>query len=327
MHLVNSRFRVVIADARLPNREREIEELSDIADVVQGGVMSRKDLFEAVATADAILTELTPVDAELLDHAPNLRGVVVYGVGTERVDLEAAHQRGVVVANTPDAFTWEVAEHAIALLMALGRRLTTADRDVRDQHQWNTYDDTHQPRLLRDMTLGVLGYGRIGRATATLAAGLGMSLLVFDPYVPPEQLTLAGGKDMHVAASLEELLQSVDALTLHVPLTDANSVLIGASELACMRPRALLVNVSRGGLIDHAALRTALASGALGGAGLDVFETEPPDFGHPLLCEPNVIVTPHLAWKSESSALRCELQAVAEVRRILRGEQPRNRVI
>ena len=324
---VSRRFQVVVADARLPHKDREVEALADIADVLLAGVLSRDELYARVATADAILTELTPIDADLLDHAPNLRGVVVYGVGTERVDLEAARARGVVVAHTPDAFTREVAEHAIGLLMALARCVSTADRDVRDQHAWNTYDDTHRPRLLQGLSLGILGYGRIGRATATLAAGLDMQLVIYDPFIPVEKLDGPPGTDVQVAASLDELLDGIDALTLHVPLTDETRGMIGAAELARMADDAMLVNVSRGGLIDHMALRDALASGELRGAGLDVFETEPPDFGHPLLREPNVIVTPHIAWKSEAAALRCELTAVAEVRRILVGEQPHHRVI
>ena len=325
---MSRRFRVVLADARLPHKDREIEAMADIADLeIFGGDTPRAEIYAAVAGADAMLTELTPVDTELLDHAPKLRGVVVYGVGTEKVDLNAARERGVVVAHTPDAFTWEVAEHAIALLMALARCIPSADRDVRERHLWRTYDDTYQPRRLRDSTIGVLGYGRIGRATAALAAGLGMRLVVYDPFLPAARLTPPPGAEMRVASDLDDLLESVDALSVHVPLTADTAGMLGAPELARMRHGALLINVSRGGIIDHGALENALASGALSGAGLDVFETEPPNFDHPLLRESNVIVTPHIAWKSESAALRCELTAVAEVRRILLGEEPLHRVI
>ena len=324
---MSRRFRVVSAGAGLPHRDREAEVLADIADMVFLGAPPHAELFDAVADADAMLTELTPVDGDLLDHAPNLRGVVVYGVGTEKVDLNAAKERGVVVAHTPDAFTSEVAEHAIALLLALARCVTASDSDVRERHMWRTYDDTFQPRRLRGSTLGVLGYGRIGRATAALAAGFGMRLVVFDPFLPAEQLRPPSGAEMRVASGLDDLLESVDALTVHVPLTADTREMLGAAEMARMRRGALLINVSRGGIIDHGALQNALASGALGGAGLDVFETEPPDFDHPLLRESNLIVTPHIAWKSESAALDCQLAAVAEVRRILLGDEPEHRVI
>ena len=324
---MSRRFRVVSAGAGLPHRDREVEALCDIADLDFLGYPSRAELYEAVGDADALLTELTPVDGQVLDHAPKLRGVVVYGVGTEKVDLEAMRERGVVVAHTPDAFTSEVAEHAIALLLALARCVTASDTDVRERHLWRTYDDTFQPRRLRGSTLGVLGYGRIGRATAALAAGFGMRLVVFDPFLPADRLTPPPGAEMRVASDLDDLLASVDALTVHVPLTDDTRGMLGAPQLACMRRGALLINVSRGGVIDHGALRNALASGALGGAGLDVFETEPPNFDHPLLRESNLIVTPHIAWKSESAALECELAAVAEVRRILLGDEPLHRVI
>ena len=156
------------------------------------GAPPRDELYDAVAEADVMLTELTPVDGDLLDHAPNLRGVVVYGVGTEKVDLNAAKERGVVVAHTPDAFTSEVAEHAIALLLALARCVTDSDADVRERHLWRTYDDTFRPRRLRGSTLGVLGYGRIGRATAALAAGFGTRLVVFDPFLPDGSVDAAG---------------------------------------------------------------------------------------------------------------------------------------
>ena len=318
---------MVSAGAGLPHRDREVEALRDIADLEFLGYPSRDELKSAVADADVFLTELTPVDGEVLDHAPKLRGVVVYGVGTEKVDLNAAKERGVVVAHTPDAFTSEVAEHAIALLLALARCVTASDVDVRERHKWRTYDDTFQPRRLRGSTLGVLGYGRIGRATAALAAGFGMRLVVFDPFVPADRLTPPAGAEMRVASDLDDLLESVDALTVHVPLTDDTREMLGAAQFARMRPGALLINVSRGGIVDHHALQRALASGALGGAGLDVFETEPPDFDHPLLREANLIVTPHIAWKSESAALDCELAAVAEVRRILLGDEPQHRVI
>ena len=325
---MSRRFRVVVADARLPHKDREIEAMADIADLeVLVGDAPRAEIYAAVASADAMLTELTPVDTELLDHAPKLRGVVVYGVGTEKVDLNAARERGIIVAHTPDAFTWEVAEHAIALLMALTRCIPSGDRDVRERRMWRTYDDTFQPRRLRESTIGVLGYGRIGRATAASAAGLGMRLVVYDPFVPAARLTPPPGAEMRVASDLDDLLESVDALTVHVPLTAETAGMLGAPQLARMRQGALLINVSRGGIVDHGALQNALASGALGGAGLDVFETEPPNFDHPLLRESNVIVTPHIAWKSESAALRCELTAVAEVRRILLGEEPLHRVI
>ena len=324
---MSRRFRVVSAGAGLPHRDREIEALADIADLEFLGYPSRAEVKVAVADADVFLTELTPVDGEVLDHAPTLRGVVVYGVGTEKVDLNAAKERGVVVAHTPDAFTSEVAEHAIALLLALARCVTASDADVRERHKWRTYDDTFQPRRLRGSTLGVLGYGRIGRATAALAAGFGVRLAVFDPFLPADRLMPPAGAEMRVASDLDDLLESVDALTVHVPLTDDTRGMLGAVQFARMRRGALLINVSRGGIIDHGALRNALASGALGGAGLDVFETEPPDFDHPLLREPNLIVTPHIAWKSESAALECELAAVAEVRRILLGDEPRHRVI
>lgn len=324
---MSRRFRVISAGAGLPHHDREAEVLADIADMVFLGAPPRAELYDAVANADVMLTELTPVDGDLLDHAPNLRGVVVYGVGTEKVDLHAAKERGVVVAHTPDAFTSEVAEHAIALLLSLARCVTDSDADVRQRHRWRTYDDTFKPRRLRGSRLGVLGYGRIGRATAALAAGFGMRLVVFDPFLPADRLTPPSGAEMHVASDLNDLLSSVDALTVHVPLTDDTRGMLGAPQFDRMRRGALLINVSRGGIVDHHALQDALASGALGGAGLDVFETEPPDFDHPLLREPNLIVTPHIAWKSESAALDCELAAVAEVRRILLGDEPQYRVI
>ncbi len=315
------RFKIVITGSFLPHKDRERELLADIADVVVEDAMSRAALLDLVGDADAIMTDIMPIDAGVMEHAPKLRAIVVYGAGTDRVDIAAATDRGIAVSNSPDGLTTDVAEHAIALLLALARQVVFANNEVRDHQKWETYSEAYAPIRLREKTLGLIGFGRIGRETARIATGIGMNVAAFDPYLDSDA---QGPGDVRIVDRLDELLGGVDALSLHVPLTDDTRGMIGRAELEKLKPGALFVNVSRGPLVDQVALRDALQSGRVRGAALDVFDPEPPDWDDPLLRKPNVIVTPHIAWKSEQSQLQLELDAVAEMRRLLLGEPPKH---
>jgi D-3-phosphoglycerate dehydrogenase / 2-oxoglutarate reductase len=320
------RFKVLITGVFLPHTEMEIAALADIADVIVNRKPSREELLELVADVDALMVDIAPVDAELLEHAPRLKAVIMYGVGTDHIDSAAAAARGVVVSNTPEAFSTDVAEHAMALLLALARGVGVANAQIRVRREWDPYGAGHAPVRLRGKTLGLVGIGRIGRETARIAAGLGMKVLAYDPYVDQngERPLVMDGVEFR--DDLATLLAESDAVSLHVPLTDETRGLIGRAELATMKPGAFLVNVSRGALIDPPALRAALESGRLGGAGLDVFVPEPPDWEDPLLAAPNLVLTPHMGWRSDLSEMEVEMGAVAEVRRILLGESPKFRV-
>lgn len=316
------RFKILITGMFLPHTDVEIQELADIADVVVNLEPSRAELFELVRDVDAIMLDTTPVDAELLDHAPRLKAVIMYGVGTDQIDGVAAAERGVIVSNSPRAFSTDVAEQAIALLFSLTRQIGPANDDIRNRRHWDTYGPTYFPIRLRGKTLGLVGLGRIGRETARIASGIGMHVIAYDPYLDPDRFTSPADSDIRLCADLPGLLAQSDAVSLHLPLTDGTRRLIGAEELAQMKPGSYLINVSRGPLIDQPALRAALESGHLAGAGLDVLDPEPPDWDDPLLKSRNLVLTPHLGWKSDFSLMEVEMDADAEVRRILLGQAP-----
>lgn len=254
------------------------------------------------------------VDAAGLDGAPRLRCVVKHGVGYDNIDVEAATARNLPVLWTPEANADGVAQHAMALILALANRLNEAEAAVRDGRFLERID--FGARELNDLVLGIVGLGRIGRRVARRAqAGLGMRVKAYDPYV--DDTDPATKVD-----SLEQLLAEADVVTLHVPLTDETRAFINTPRLAVMRKTALLINTSRGPVIDEPALVAALHEGRLAGAGLDVFADEPPAADHPYLSAPNVILTPHVAGLSDQSLVRVARQAAQGILDVLQGRQP-----
>ena len=257
-----------------------------------------------------LLTREVGFGASELAELPGLRAIVTASIGYDHVDVAAAAARGIWVCNVPDYCIEEVADHTLALLFALARGVVALDRDVRSGG-WSPRA-AGPLRTLAGMRVGIVGYGRIGSVVGLRLAALGCELAVSDvrdvgvPRVP-----------------IEELLGSCDAVTLHVPLAPATTGLIGATELARMRAGALLVNTSRGAVVELEPLVSALREGRLGGAALDVLPTEPP-VAVPAL--PNLIVTPHAAWYSEQAAGKRHAGAVAAVRTALRGERPASAV-
>ena len=268
--------------------------------------------------ADVLINQYVPITAEALDALPRCRLVVRYGVGVDNVDVEAAAARGVWVANVPDYGRDEVADHTLALALAVLRGVVALDRSVRE----GTWDlEAARPlRRLSTLTYGVVGCGAIGTAVAGRAAGLGMRVLGYDvPQVrsaPPIE-----------RVPLEAVLSSSDVVSLHAALTPDTHHLIGAAALGRMRPSAFLVNTARGGLVDAAALLAALDAGELAGAALDVLEGEPPDeLGWRLARHPKVVMTPHAAWYSEEAFHTLKTEVAREALRVLEGGRPRSPV-
>jgi D-3-phosphoglycerate dehydrogenase / 2-oxoglutarate reductase len=263
------------------------------------------------------LISFAPVTAADLERLPALRVVAAPSVGYDHVDVEAAARRGVWVCNVPDYCVDEMADHALALLLALVRGVVELDRSVGDG-RWE--HDAAGP-LLRasDVRLGMVGFGRIGRALAARARALGMEVSAHDPLVPDEEIAAEGIRP----AALTELLEWSSAISVHVPLTDDTRGLIGAAELALLPNGAFVVNVSRGGLVDVDALLAALESGRLGGAALDVLDVEPPERAPRA---PRLIVTPHAGWYSERAHEEAHLRAAASVLDVMEGRLPRNAV-
>lgn len=285
-----------------------------------GGVlMPREQVLAAAGEVDAILNqgELS-IDGGLLDRAPRLRIVANMSRGYDNLDLPAMTARGVWGTNVPEAFTVPTAEVALGLLLMLMRRLAEGDRYVR-AGAWTSFDPGRWDGVtLAGKTLGCIGFGQIGRATATRARAFDMRVVYHQRRRPDR----AGGGSEERWLPLDELLATVDVVSLHVPATPETRHLIDARALARMRPGAILINTARGSVVDEGALVEALRSGHLGGAGLDVAEDEPRL--HPALLElDNVVVTPHLGGGTVESRRGSREWAVANVAAVLRGDPPR----
>jgi D-3-phosphoglycerate dehydrogenase len=255
------------------------------------------------------------VDAEAIRAGSDLVVIGRAGVGVDNIDLNAATRAGITVVNAPTGNTIAAAEHTLALLFALTRRVAAADASMR-RGEWKRSAFTG--RELRGKTLGIVGLGKIGQAVADRARALEMELIGHDPYVTEE---VAGHHGVQLVP-LAELLERSDAVTVHVPLMRATRDLIGAAELATMRPDALIVNVARGGVIDEAALAEALGSGRIAGAAVDVFAAEPP-VDSPLLAAPNTVLTPHLGASTEEAQTRVAVEAAQQVLDVLEGRPAR----
>lgn len=258
----------------------------------------------------AILSRQGPVTASVMDAAPGLRVVARHGVGVDDVDVAEAQRRGIVVTRAPGSNTQAVAEHTMALLLALAKDLPLLSAQVAGG-AWRKAET--KVRDVAGLRLGLVGCGAIGQAVARLAAAFGMAVATFDP-------ALLDGTGVEAVASLHALLGRSDVLSLHVPLLPTTRHLIGAAELAALPRGAVVLNTARGGLIDEAALLQALEAGHLAGAGLDVFEEEPPPGDHPLRRHPRVICTPHVAGVTDGSLVNMGVMAAECIAAVLRGD-------
>lgn len=268
---------------------------------------------QAAGEADVVLVRESPLPRAAIEALPRCRAIVRYGIGVDNIDLQAARERRIHVANVPDYGIDEVATQTVALALAVVRRIALHEREVR-AGRWSTGVLAPMHRL-RGRTLGLVGYGRIGRMTHEMLAGFGFArTLVHDPAA-----TLPDGAE---AAAIDDICREADLISLHAPFTAATRHLIDRRRLALMRPTAILVNTARGGLVDLDALAEALAEGRLLGAGLDVFEHEPPDPAHPIFHLPNVAVTNHIGWYSEESMRDVQRKAAEEAVRVLQGQPP-----
>ena len=283
-------------------------------------VAARDDAVSSLRELDpvAVMVRERAITSSEIDVCPNLKIIVRYGVGVDNIDLETARHRGVYVANVPDyGAEHEVSEHAVALYLAVQRRIPTRDNLVRDG-QWGIGQNAMIPNRHKAV-LGLIGCGRIGLFAARKFRALGFeTVLVFDPFLDPDA---ARDADLTLV-DLDTLCQQADVISLHAPLTEDTHHILDARRIAQMKPTSILVNVSRGGLVDEHALARALQEGNLFGAGVDVFETEPLDQENPLLTTPNTVLSDHTAWYSERSVSVLQNNAAAEISRVLMGEPP-----
>jgi len=284
---------------------------------------SSADAATACAGATAVLVGTTPLRAPELARMPSVRLIVRAGIGYDIIDTEAAAAHGIWVANVPDYCADEVADHTVLLLMAAARRLDEAMNLWRREGRWLVYDKLSPVYRPSGRTLGIVGMGRIGMRVATRAAAFGWRVIGADAMLPADAIRARGAEPV----TLEELFTTADAVALHCPLNAETHHLVNAERLARMKPGGIIVNTSRGGLIDIAALTDAVASGHLAAAGLDVLEDEPNvDPDQPVFRHPNVLVTSHTAWYSVDARRELALLCADEAVRVIEGGEPRNPV-
>jgi phosphoglycerate dehydrogenase-like enzyme len=287
-------------------------------DVVPEGT-APADAADRAADAPAVIVGVMRIGSAEIGRLRATRLLVRAGIGYDVIDVAAATEAGIWVANVPDYCVDEVADHAILLLLAATRRLAELTASWRDG--WAAAGRVPPVHRIRGRRLGIVGLGRIGRGVATRARGFGWEVVAHDPFVGPGVFAELGVQSV----GLEEMFETADAVTLHSPLTDATRHLVGTDLLARVQPGLVIVNTSRGGLVDLAALDAAIEDGRVAAAGLDVLEDEPqPNLVRPLLTRSQVIVTPHLAWYSLEARRELAIKTAEEALRLFDGERPRN---
>ena len=309
---------VAVLGSRYPDFSLEQEILGDVT-IVSAPGGTADEIVDVAGTAEIIIAGSLPkFTGEVLTRLPSLRAIVRAGIGVDNIDLAAAGAAGISVCNVPDYGTEAVAQHTLAMALAASRRLGEADRVVRDGG-WG-FDPLRPIHGPGEMTAGVVGFGRIGRRVAGLLLLVGFGrLLAHDPFTDPD----AHGVQ---PATIEEILAQSDVVCLHAP-APPDRPLIGAEELALMKPGSVLVNTSRGALIDDAALAVALASGAPRVAALDVFTPEPPDLSTFEGVADRLLLSPHMAWYTEESQTEMRRKSAAEASRFLDGMPFRNPIV
>jgi len=318
---------VICAD-RFYMTDQAISNLESSGKVIWADCKDEDELVEKVlrAKVKVIISEYFKITARVMDASQVLKGIVVWGVGYDHVDVDAASERGVYVVNTRGSNADSVAEHTFSLMLCLSRKILQANTFVR-KGEWVSRQEAGLPYQLiaQDLcgkTIGIVGLGAVGSRVAGIARSFGMHVLAYDPYVSVETAKTTGAK----LVDLEKLLRKSNFVTLHVSLTNETKGIISAGELDLMKPTAYIINTSRGPIVDEEALIRALSEKKIRGAGLDVFTSEPLDLETPLLKFDNVVVTPHCAGNSEEALKATSLKVSQEAARILQGKIPQNLV-
>lgn len=305
--------KILVAD---PLAEDGLERLRRAGEVTVVSKLGESELVQRIPDFDALVVRSeTRVTAPIIEAGARLRVVGRAGVGVDNIDVPAATRRGILVVNAPRGNIVAAAEHTMALLFALARSVPQADASVK-RGEWTRAKFIGTE--VRGKTLGVIGLGNVGSEVAKRAHGVEMDVIAYDPVVSVERAELFNVS----LVTLAELLEQADFVTLHVPLVESNRNLIGAAELALMKPTARLINTARGGIVDEAALAAALRAGTLAAAAADVFETEPPG-DNPLLALPNFIATPHIAASTTEAQVSVAFDVAEEVAAVLAGDLPR----
>jgi D-3-phosphoglycerate dehydrogenase / 2-oxoglutarate reductase len=306
--------KVLIADQI---NEKGIDELKDVADVVSNFKISKEELIKVIKDFDAIIVRSrTKVTREVIEAASKLKIIARAGVGVDNVDVQAATERGVMVINAPESTSITVAEHTMGLILALSRKIALADKSVKNG-KWEK--SRFMGIELNGKTLGVMGMGRIGSQVVTRSKAFGMETIVYDPYI-----TKKTASDLGVTVvDLDKLIKNSDIMTIHVPLTPETKHSIAKEQLDMMKETAFIVNCARGGIINEDDLYEAISTGKIRGAGLDVFENEPPE-DSPLLGLDNVVLTPHIAASTSEAQRDAAIIVANEIKKVFNGQSPKN---
>lgn len=309
---------VAVADSVFPSLDPAKEILAELkAEVRLAAEPTPEAILDVARQADGLLVTYAKITGDMIRQLERCRVISRFGIGVDNIDLDAAAKAEIVVTYVPDYCVDEVSDHAMALLLALARKVTYANQLVQGG-QWEMKAVVPLHRL-RGRVLGLVGLGKIPRALAPKAQAFGMKVIAADPYVPAE---VAAEQDVKLV-DFEQLLQQADYVSIHAPLTPETHHLFNADAFSLMKSEALLVNTARGPLVDVDALAAALDQGQLAGAALDVMPVEPPPGDSPLLGRDNVILTPHTGFYSEDALLDLQTKAATDLARVLSGKSPR----
>lgn len=314
---------VVFAQATLEQAPVELEVLRAAGEfeVVSHLSLETPEARKALEVCDGLLVGLHEVSAAMIATMKNCKVICRLGTGYDAIDWRAAAERGIWVTNVPDYSIDEVSTHALSLLLALERNLKE-HFDLVARGEWDYLQQRYPIRRLRGQTLGVLGYGRIGSEMGRKGQGIGLRVIAHDINIPPGKLRELGAEPV----DFETLMRESDFLSLHVPLDDSTRKIIDARALGLMKPTAFVINTARGECVDIDALVAAVQSGQIAGAAIDVLPVEPPPSDWPVLHEPRILVTPHIAWASNEAAIDVRRRGTEDVVRAIRGERPRTPV-
>src|SRR5665648_778104 len=311
----NEKFKIIITDCDHPSVEIEKKILSEInPELILETCKTEEDVIAVASDADGIINQYAPITRRVIESLKRCKVIARYGVGVDNIDVEAATEHHIIVANVPDYCVDEVSTHTMSLILACARGITLLDRKIREK-KW---DFTLAKPLFRTKgkTLGLFGLGRIARMVAQKASGFGFKIIAYDPYISKvnKNIELVG---------FSKLLSDSDFISIHAPLTNKTRRFFGESELKTMKKTAYLINTSRGPIIDERNLYVALKEKWIAGAALDVMEKEPPDWENLLPKLDNLIITPHISFYSEESYVELKTKVAESVRSVLQGELPR----
>ncbi|WP_034261747.1 C-terminal binding protein [Bacillus sp. J33] len=311
-------FKVLLTDYEFENLKYEDEVFAESGldiEFVKAQCKTEEQVIRQAKQADAILNQYAPISRRVIESLDNAKVISRYGVGVNTIDLDAANEKGITVANVPDYGMEEVSNHALALLLSWARKVTLLNNEVK-RGNWD-FKACVPIHRFNSQTVGVLGFGRIPRRFIEKVKPLGFKAAAYDPFVSAEDMAAAGVQKME----LDEIIREADYLSVHVPLIKDTFHMLNAESFSQMKKNAVIINTARGPIIDEKALIEALEKGIIAGAALDVTEEEPISIDSPLLQMDNVIITPHSAWYSEEAMVELRQKAAKNIVQVLKGEK------